>query len=134
VDRGGPGVPDSRHGAVFDAGGGVALHLHRGLYHEVSLPDPDLILGLNAGLAAYGTFRPTVERLVAAARKGTPVVFSDLNEESATMAAESLQKAGGALSLGISINPFRCPRTEQGPSRGFAIPSLSNGFLFAMAT
>ena len=98
------------------------------------LPEPDLILGLNAGLAAYGTFGPTVALLVAAAQRGVPVVLSDLNEESATMAAESLRRAGGELSLPIEINPFRCPRTEQGSSRGFATPSLSNGFVFGMAT
>lgn len=135
----GPKVPQHLHDTTvtWDADSQVQAHFHRGLYHE--LPQSvrsqcDVITGLNAGLAAYDSFSETVRVIAAAANQGVPAVFSDVNEESATMAAEALHKAGVELSLPIAVNPFRSPRTEQGDKRSFAIPSQSNGFMFAVGT
>ena len=57
--------------------GSITLHFHRGPYHELAARicgrhgPPDLVVGLNAGLAAYLSWVPTVQQL-AASMAGSP--------------------------------------------------------------
>jgi len=138
----GPGVPRELDGAEEEHGqaGDVRTKLLRGFYHDVaeSKEPCDLVVGLNAGLAAYPSFKETTRLLVSKAGRGTTVFCSDINEESAYLASQELIMAGGTLAVKnleeIVVNPFRCPRSEQGATKGFAIPSFGNGFLFSLDT
>lgn len=114
----------------FD-GGRVEVSAHRGAYHTVAaeLPRPDVVVALNAGLAAAGYgWAPTL-RLVHA--RGSPFWFTDYSEYSADKAAAACVEAGmRPADAGVVLNPFRAPLRQPmvaGGSVGF--PWLSNGFL-----
>lgn len=84
---------------------------------------PDMIIGMNAGLFAYKSWRSVVSFL--AENKGVVGVFTDYNEHSGTNCAS----LGGKLSReSLSVNPFRQPRTM--PVKCMNLPQFSNGFVY----
>lgn len=84
-------------------------------------------VSLAAGLVAYASWEPTLRSLPGA----TLCVFTDYCEEGALRAAAM---AGAILaeplSVPVCVNPFRRPASSQG--RDNALPSYSNGFMFAL--
>ncbi|KAK4741362.1 hypothetical protein SAY87_024950 [Trapa incisa] len=111
----------------------ITLLFRRGLYHEVykdiakhSLPD--LIIALNAGIAAYPTWLPTIELIK---RVNIPAVFSDYCEEACNLAAQSISAVTGhTLSIPIQLNPFRQPLVVE--ESALLLPCYSNCFLFGI--
>jgi len=81
---------------------------------------PDMIIGLNAGLFAYDSWRSVIEYLDH--HKGVVGVFTDYNEHSGMNCAA----LGGASIL--HINPFRQPRAM--PTYSMNLPQFSNGFIY----
>ena len=86
---------------------------------------PDMVLGLNAGLYAYESWRSVVTYLYK--NPGIVAAFSDYNEWSGIMCA-SLAGHKGRESL--FMNPFRQPRAM--PVFSMDLPQCSNGFLYVM--
>ena len=86
---------------------------------------PDMVMGLNAGLYAYETWRSVVTYLHH--NPGIVGVFTDYNEYSG-MNCASLAGHVGRQSL--SINPFRQPRAM--PVYSMNLPQFSNGFFYVM--
>ena len=81
---------------------------------------PDMIIGLNAGLFAYESWRSVIEYLHH--HVGVVGVFTDYNEHSGMNCA-----ALGGSSV-LHINPFRQPRAM--PVFSMNLPQFSNGFIY----
>lgn len=84
---------------------------------------PDMVIGLNAGIFAYDSWRDVVEFLNH--NRNITGVFSDYNEHSGMNCAS----LGGWRSReSLSINPFRQPRAM--PVFSMNLPQFSNGFMY----
>jgi len=123
------------HPKRFDGAGGgyVTITARRGAYHALARegevrPDADLVIGLNAGLAASGyNWGPTIELIQ---RRGVPLCITDYSEYSAERAAAFAVKHGMKLSLPVTLNPFRAPLRQPLVGGGTVrFPWISNGFL-----
>jgi hypothetical protein len=84
---------------------------------------PDIIIGLNAGLYAYESWRHVVTYLDC--HRNIVGVFTDYNEHSG-MNCASLGGAKARQSL--HVNPFRQPRAM--PVNCMNLPQFSNGFMY----
>ena len=119
--------PQTFHGS---RGGHVRLQAHRGAYHAVAgeLPRADVVVALNAGLAASGYgWKPTVDLI---GKRGTPFFLTDYSEYSADKAADLAVSRGLSLSVPVELNPWRAPLRQPLVAGGsVAFPWLSNGFL-----
>jgi hypothetical protein len=117
-------------------GGRVTVSLLRGLYHDLTLPSPDLAIAPNAGLAipGYETRWPATLRLLQ--QRATPFVFSDYSEQGVEKGlAFALHHAALVPSCGVQLNPFRAPmRLSQVRGGSVGHPTLSNGFFAAFNT
>ena len=107
----------------------VKLTIVAGTYGDSLDPDfdcngsPDMIIGLNAGLFAYDTWRSVVRYLCT--HSNVIGVFTDYNEHSGLNCAS----LGGSKSRkSLSINPFRQPRAM--PVYCMNLPQFSNGFCY----
>jgi hypothetical protein len=86
---------------------------------------PDLVVGLNAGMYAYDSWRYVVSYLYH--NPGVVGVFTDYNEHSGAYCAS----LGGHQSRqSLCINPFRQPRAM--PVYSMNLPQFSNGFLYVL--
>jgi hypothetical protein len=84
---------------------------------------PDIIVGFNAGLYAYPSWRSVVQFL--SEHKDVVGVFTDYNEMSGVQCAS----LGGAASReSVRMNPFRQPRAM--PVYSMNLPQFSNGFFY----
>lgn len=84
---------------------------------------PDMIIGLNAGLFAYESWRSVINYLHQ--HKGVVGVFTDYNEHSGMNCAS----LGGSRSReSLMVNPFRQPRAM--PVMSMNLPQFSNGFMY----
>jgi len=84
---------------------------------------PDMVIGMNAGLYAYESWRSVVNYLYR--NTGVVGVFTDYNEYSGTNCAA----LGGVKSRqSLCMNPFRQPRCM--PVYSMNLPQFSNGFLY----
>ena len=135
----------TRGGAL---GGSITIKVHRGLYHAVGLPKPDVAIAPNAGLSVVGYGDRWPETLRYIHDSCIPFVFTDYSEQSVekglALAANrfgmvpssgSSTPGGDAASTGVILNPFRMPLREplvRGGAVGF--PTVSNGFLAAFHT
>ena len=117
-------------------GGRVTVSLLRGLYHDLTLPSPDLAIAPNAGLAipGYETRWPATLRHLQ--QRATPFVFSDYSEQGVEKGlAFALHHAALVPSCGVQLNPFRAPmRLSQVHGGSVGHPTLSNGFFAAFNT
>jgi hypothetical protein len=107
----------------------VTLTIVAGTYGDSLDPDfdfngsPDMIVGMNAGLYAYDSWRHVVTYLYT--HPNVIGVFTDYNEHSGLNCAS----LGGSKSRkSLSINPFRQPRTM--PVYCMNLPQFSNGFVY----
>ena len=107
----------------------VTMLLVSGTYGDKSLNfdcgsgAPDMVIGMNAGLFAYESWRSVVAYLHC--HQGVVGVFTDYNEHSG-MNCASL--GGRKARESLSINPFRQPRAL--PVFSMALPQFSNGFIY----
>ena len=84
---------------------------------------PDMLIGMNAGLYAYDSWRDVIEYLYN--NTGVVGVFTDYNEHSGLNCAS----LGGSKSReSLCINPFRQPRAM--PVFSMNLPQFSNGFMY----
>ena len=84
---------------------------------------PDMIIGLNAGLYAYESWRHVVSYLDK--NRNVVGVFTDYNEHSGMNCAS----LGGTKSRdSLRVNPFRQPRAM--PVNCMNLPQFSNGFIY----
>lgn len=84
---------------------------------------PDMVIGLNAGLYAYESWRHVVTYLDS--NPNVVGVFTDYNEHSGMNCAS----LGGAIARqSLRINPFRQPRAM--PVNCMNLPQFSNGFIY----
>mmetsp|Transcript_11464 Transcript_11464/g.16356 ORF Transcript_11464/g.16356 Transcript_11464/m.16356 type:complete len:208 (+) Transcript_11464:703-1326(+) len=113
-----------------EIGSNLSVFIVPGTYGESLDPNfdcgcgtPDMVIGLNAGLFAYESWRSVIDYL-----DRTPSVvgvFTDYNEHSG-MNCASL--GGGKVRNSLSVNPFRQPRAM--PVYSMNLPQFSNGFLY----
>jgi len=115
----------------LDLASNLVLNVQSGVYGDNELnPNfdcgsgpPDIIMGMNAGLYAYESWRSVVSYL-----KNNPHVvgvFTDYNEHSGTNCASL---GGGKARESLCINPFRQPRAM--PVYCMNLPQFSNGFFY----
>ena len=84
---------------------------------------PDMVIGLNAGLFAYDSWRSVIEYLDA--NNGVVGVFTDYNEHSGVNCASL---GGGLARESLVMNPFRQPHAM--PVYSMNLPQFSNGFMY----
>ena len=106
----------------------LTLSLVSGTYGETLDPNfdcgsgsPDMIMGLNAGLFAYESWRSVVDYLFHS--KGVVGFFTDYNEHSCVHCAA----IGGGRDT-VCINPFRQPLAM--PVYSMNLPQFSNGWIY----
>jgi hypothetical protein len=90
---------------------------------DVGSGPPDMVIGLNAGLYAYESWRSVVDYLYH--NTGVVGIFTDYNEYSGMNCAS----LGGAASReSLTVNPFRQPLAL--PVYSMNLPQFSNGFMY----
>jgi hypothetical protein len=94
-------------------------------HFDVGSGSPDLIVGLNAGLFAYSSWKSVISFLHS--NKNVVGVFTDYNEWSGTNCASL---GGGKSRQSLSINPFRQPVAL--PVYCMNIPQMSNSFMYVL--
>jgi len=106
----------------------LTIHLVKSLYHTWEPPEkPDVIFGLNSGLAAYSTWLPTLNLI---SKRKVPSFFTDYSEISCLLGVKLLDKLGMHAGYPININPFRSPAHRPNPA--VAMPTYTNGFLYGI--
>lgn len=104
--------------------GSITISFLKAHWHQLRRR-PDLVLGLNAGLAAYPSWVLTVQAL---SESRTPALFTDFCEEAAVRAEAMLSSAQGSMqALPCTCNPFQSPVSCMG--RDNRLPSFPNAFL-----
>lgn len=105
--------------------GNLTFYLHRKLWHKITSSNPHLVIGFNAGLAAYKSWTQTLKKLE---EKEIPAYFTDYCHYSHDWSADHLQLLQlNARLVQPSINPFRSPVRKF--CNEHCIPSYSNAFL-----
>ncbi|ELU03975.1 hypothetical protein CAPTEDRAFT_186827 [Capitella teleta] len=124
----GPGLSKKVHGRVHKHRS-IKIILRRKLYHKSTLAAsiPDLVIGFNAGLAAYQSWQPTIECLK---NTETPVFFTDYCRLSVDLSRKCLQSSRLGNLSDVTINPFYSPIREFNPEH--LMPCFSNAFLFRL--
>ncbi|KAK9675737.1 hypothetical protein RND81_11G027000 [Saponaria officinalis] len=111
----------------------VTLRLLKGFYHDrfrdtVKDCFPHLIVAPNAGIAAYPSWKETIELIHLL---NVPAVFTDFCEEAAQMAAACLSSITGCEpTLPIELNPFRQPLAVE--DSVLNLPCYSNCLTFGI--
>ena len=121
---------DSKFSLKFDLTTNLSVVVVSGTYGDSLDPNfdcgsglPDMIIGLNAGLFAYESWRKVIHFLDE--HPNVVGIFSDYNEYSGVNCAA----LGGAKSRNsLCMNPFRQPRAM--PVYSMNLPQFSNGFLY----
>jgi hypothetical protein len=90
---------------------------------DIGTGPPDMVIGMNAGLYAYESWRSVIEFLDE--NSGVVGVFTDYNEHSGTNCASL---GGGKSRESLKMNPFRQPRAM--PVYSMNLPQFSNGFMY----
>ncbi|XP_057531312.1 uncharacterized protein LOC130809518 isoform X3 [Amaranthus tricolor] len=114
-------------------GTAVTLRLFRGYYHNrfrdlMKDSFPHFVIAPNAGIAAYPSWKETVELIHGL---DIPAVFTDFCEEAAHLAAQCLSTITECkLALPIQLNPFRQPMAVEDTE--LYLPCCSNCFLFGI--
>ncbi|KAF3331949.1 Zinc finger MYND domain-containing protein 15 [Carex littledalei] len=113
--------------------GTLTIKLRKGLYHDrysdiIRESKPNIIVAPNAGIAAYSTWLPTLEKIK---RMGVPAIFTDYCEEAANLASLCIGSISGhPLTESIQVNPFRQPLPVE--ETALNLPCYSNCFIFGM--
>ena len=125
----GPDVPLRLHGRLGGRGR-VRVSFTRGLWHTVScdLPPPDAGVALDAGIAAYPSWGPTLTAWTASPAF-PPLTVTEHCEEAALRAAAAARATvpPSAVVSGPTLNPFRCPVACRVP--GARLPAACGAFV-----
>ncbi|XP_033750978.1 zinc finger MYND domain-containing protein 15-like isoform X2 [Pecten maximus] len=106
--------------------GRVKVKVYRRLYHNYTCRwKPDLVVGFNAGIAAYPSWRDTIQKLK---DEQTPAYFTDYCHYSADLGREVMRQGCGLETSTPSVNPFRSPIRRI--CEQHLLPWFSNAFLF----
>jgi len=105
----------------------LTIQLIKSLYHTLEIEKPDVIFALNAGLAAYSTWLPTLNLL---GKSKVPTFFTDYSETSCILGVRLLEKLGIHVKYQTSCNPFRSPAQRPNPS--LTTPTYTNGFIYGI--
>ncbi|CAH8585746.1 unnamed protein product [Schistosoma turkestanicum] len=136
---------------VYHLSSRLSVTVWSGLYHEflhtqkLSIEQPDLIIGFNAGLAAYPTWPPTLSSI---AETGVPVFFTDSclysslwgfrvssslglgpSQPDAILTDDYTRNNNFNESFCLVLNPFRSPIRI--PAPGVRWSWFSNAFIFS---
>lgn len=90
---------------------------------DIGTGPPDMVIGLNAGLFAYESWRSAISFLHN--NPSVVAVFTDYNEHSGMNCAAL---GGGQSRESLVVNPFRQPRAM--PVYCMNLPQFSNGFIY----
>lgn len=125
----GPDVPLSLHGRRGGRGR-VGVSFTRGLWHTVSsdLPPPHVGVALDAGIAAYPSWGPTLAAWTASP-VFRPLTVTEHCEEAALRAGDAARGIvpPSAVVSGPTLNPFRCPLACRVP--GARLPAACGAFV-----
>lgn len=120
------------HRMKIKMGLNLTIIIESGIYNESLDPNfdcgtgpPDMVIGLNAGLYAYKSWRSVIDYLNC--YKGVIGVFTDYNEYSGVNCASL---GGTKARETLVINPFRQPHAL--PVYSMNLPQFSNGFMYAI--
>ncbi|XP_048737238.2 zinc finger MYND domain-containing protein 15-like [Ostrea edulis] len=107
----------------------VTVTVHNQFYHKHASQErtPSLVIGFNAGLAAYSSWIPTMNKLK---DTKTPTYFTDYCRSSIELSEMMLQDHCG---IGISapvLNPFRSPIRRI--SSDHDLPWFSNAYIYCL--
>ncbi|XP_024520915.1 zinc finger MYND domain-containing protein 15 isoform X2 [Selaginella moellendorffii] len=151
IDFVGPAVPSSSHGSTLELSSypkcldasceckletnhtitpTVSVSLWKGLYHDVhhQISRADFVVAFNAGIAAYITWRPTIELLLT---MEVPVFVTDFCEEACVLAVECIDSLEpNHVTFPITENPFRQPAGLW--NTGIDLPMHANCFIFGL--
>ncbi|KAK3709050.1 hypothetical protein RRG08_055211 [Elysia crispata] len=108
----------------------VSFILHSCLYHEFQLdqlPFPEVIIGFNAGLSAYPSFKKTIQKIT---EKDTAFFCTDFCLESVMHTKEVLQDFNLGRVTETICNPFHSPFRIPAPELEHSC--FSNAFVFAV--
>eukprot|EP00977_Amphora_coffeiformis_P008649 scaffold1959_cov162-Amphora_coffeaeformis.AAC.6 len=123
---------DGAYGLDLEISKWLHVRVVEGTYGDSINPDldcgsrigsPDMVMGFNAGLYAYESWRSVLKYLQA--HPSVVGVFSDYNEWSGLQCASL-----GGNRESLRMNPFRQPRAM--PVYSMNLPQFSNGFLYAI--
>lgn len=110
----------------------LAGYLTDALGGNGGVPLPDVLLGLDAGLAFDPTWAPVLPVLSVLTAEGLPLFVTERNLFAASHAHACLVQAECVKAFPLTCNPFRgplaCPATPCEDPRA-AVPSVPNGFL-----
>lgn len=128
----GPKIPKHLDPVKFEdtTEGSLTITFERTLYHfsKQRGRKPTVIIGCNAGLAAYPEWKDTVAFLV---QRKLPTFFSDYCEYSCELAFGNLNHFGECdLTYPIEANPFRRPANKFNQDNN--LPWYGNGFVFGI--
>ena len=107
--------------------GRVSLSFHRGLYHDRVHTRPHVVLGYNAGLAAYPSWKDTLLYVV---QNSVPSYFTDYCQWSIACSDRCIKQANIGTLSAPEINPFRSPVSI--PNESHHLPCYSNGFIYSL--
>ncbi|CAK9213265.1 unnamed protein product [Sphagnum troendelagicum] len=119
--------------AVSSSQGQIYLRFWTGLYHDRHSELgalPHLIFAANAGIAAFPSWRPTIELIETLQ---VPAFFTDYCEEAAFLASQSVAALmqRSQVSFDVQVNPFRQPLAPS--NKELDLPTFSNGFIFGFS-
>lgn len=125
----GPEVPLPLSGATTPAGRKLKLTFVKGLYQDEfnSLPSPQVVVALNAGLESYESWAGALETIKS---QSVAAYFTDFSEPCCANAKQVLRATGLHISYPVTPNPFRSPVRSQMPTSN--LPWYSNGFVLGV--
>ncbi|KAL4228307.1 Zinc finger MYND domain-containing protein 15 [Mactra antiquata] len=105
----------------------LKIKVFKGLYHKISTTAraPSVVIGFNAGLAAYKQWSQTLVKLRS---QLVPAYFTDYCEYSFDCSRLSVEELGLGTVSDCCINPFRCPVRKLSAEND--LPLYCNGFLY----
>ncbi|KAK2156558.1 hypothetical protein LSH36_210g04069 [Paralvinella palmiformis] len=108
-------------------GNRVKVTMVRTLYHKYEGPKPDLVIGFNAGLAAYSNWVDALRKLK---MENLPVYFTDYCQYSVDCANFPIEGLGVGKMTKPAVNPFRSPIRKY--CEEHQMPWYSNAFIFGI--
>ncbi|XP_062621593.1 zinc finger MYND domain-containing protein 15-like [Saccostrea cucullata] len=105
----------------------VTITVHNQFYHKHVSQEriPTVVIGFNAGLAAYPSWIPTITKLK---DMKTPTYFTDYCRSSIELSKMMLQDHSGISISAPILNPFRSPIRKI--SSDHELPCFSNAFIY----
>ncbi|XP_064609845.1 zinc finger MYND domain-containing protein 15-like [Liolophura sinensis] len=107
--------------------GQLSIALFRGDYHSWDGQEAGIIIGLNAGIAAYRCWQPTLEKIL---KQNTPSYFTDYCEYFVDITDQTLKGANSGEVTQKRLNPFRAPFRIT--SEDNYLPWFSNAVIFSV--